>query len=59
MNTNVDDVYVDEIATTSNLNDVIMLECNNHLTIVTFTFFFFKILENDNEVILNKERQFL
>ena len=56
MNTNVDDVYVNEITTISNLNDIIMLQYNNYLVIVTFTFYFFKISKNDNRVILDGKR---
>ena len=55
---NVDDVYIDEIVTIFNLDDITILQYNNYLMIVTFIFFFFKILENDNKVILNEKRQF-
>ena len=55
MNMNVNNIYVNKIVTTSDLKDVTMLQYNNYLIIITFTFSF-KISENDNKIILNGER---
>ena len=57
MDANAGGAHVGEVAATPDLDDVAMLQCDNHSTTATSTSSFPKISESDNRVILDGERQ--
>ena len=57
INENVDVItYTNKDVNNSNSNDIVILQNNDRLIITILTFFFFKILENDNKVTLKEKK---